>query len=253
MKTFSLQSGSNGNSFFVETADLRLLFDAGLTGAAAERRMAVHDRDIRDVDALFVSHEHPDHIRGAGVYQRKYGLPVYMTKRTQTATRCSLGKLTDLRYFESGDTIAFDHVKVHTVRTAHDAVDGVCFIVESNGKRLGIFSDMGHPFDGLAELVGSVDAAYIECNYDSEMLASGLYPEYLKARIRGPHGHLSNHDTACLLRACGRKLPKWIAVAHLSAENNQPNLAIGAQHKAVGQDYPVHLASRYESSEVLSV
>jgi len=253
MKTFSLQSGSNGNSFYVQADGLCLLFDAGLTGAAAERRMSVHGRDIRNVDALFVSHEHPDHIRGAGVYQRKYGMPVYMTQKTREATRCPLGKLHDVRYFQSGDTISLDRVKIHTVPTAHDAMDGVCFVVECDGKRLGILSDLGHPFEGLADLLRSVDAAYIESNYDPDMLAAGPYPEPLKARIRGPHGHLSNHDVASLLLACGRNLPKWVALAHLSADNNHPDLAIGAQHRAVGTSYPVYLASRYDCSGMLAV
>ncbi|MCH9035387.1 MAG: MBL fold metallo-hydrolase [Planctomycetes bacterium] len=127
MRTFSLQSGSNGNSFYVEVDGVRLLFDAGLTGAAAERRMAVHGRDIRDVTALFVSHEHPDHIRSAGVYQRKFGLPIYMTRKTQDATRCKLGKPIEINYFRSGDTVSLNGVRVHTHPTAHDAVDGVAF------------------------------------------------------------------------------------------------------------------------------
>lgn len=253
MRTFSLQSGSNGNSFYVEVDGVRLLFDAGLTGAAAERRMAVHGRDIRDVTALFVSHEHPDHIRSAGVYQRKFGLPIYMTRKTQDATRCKLGKPIEINYFRSGETVSLNGVRVHTYPTAHDAVDGVCFIVEGGQRRLGIFSDLGHPFQELLPLVESVDAAYIECNYDPDLLASGSYPPHLKARIQGPRGHLSNHDTAELLSACGASRPNWVAVAHLSRENNTPELAIGALHEAVGHTYPVHLASRYECSPVLDV
>ena len=141
----------------------------------------------------------------------------------------------------------------HTHPTAHDAVDGVCFIVEGGQRRLGIFSDLGHRFQELLPLVESVDAAYIECNYDPDLLASGSYPPYLKARIQGPRGHLSNHDTAELLGACGHSRPNWVAVAHLSQENNTPELAIGALHEAVGHTYPVHHASRYECSQVLDV
>jgi len=253
LKTFSLQSGSNGNSFYVELDGVCLLFDAGLTGAAAERRMSAHGRDIRDVDALFISHEHPDHIRGAGVYQRKFGLPIYMTERTQDATRCKLGQPIDITYFKSGDTVPINGVRIHTYPTAHDAVDGVCFVVEGGRRRLGIFSDLGHAFPELLPLVESVDAAYIECNYDSGLLASGSYPEELKARIQGPHGHLSNDDTAALLAACRRSRPKWVAVAHLSEQNNTPELAIGALHEALGDSYPVHHASRYDCSNMFVV
>jgi phosphoribosyl 1,2-cyclic phosphodiesterase len=251
--TFSLQSGSNGNAIYVEANGVRLLFDAGITGAMAERRMAVHGRNIHDVDAVIISHDHADHIRCAGVYQRKFGLPIYMTRRTQSAAWCSLGKLTDVRYFESGDTLSFGEVMVRTTRTAHDAADGVAFVVECEGRRLGILTDLGHPFAGLQHILEDVDAAYLESNYDPDMLEAGSYPAQLKARIRSDHGHLSNEEAARLIHACGRERPRWVAVAHLSGENNRPELAIAAQYSLVGRDYPVHLAPRGEVSSLLSL
>lgn len=251
--TFSLQSGSNGNSVYVEADGVRLLFDAGITGAMAERRMAVHGRDVRDVDALIISHDHADHVRCAGVYQRKYGLPVYMTRTTRAATWCNLGKLSDVRYFRSGDTLTFGDVAVHTSRTAHDAADGVAFVVECAGKRLGILTDLGHPFQGLLNILESVDGAYLESNYDAHMLETGTYPPQLKARIRGDRGHLSNDESAQLVRACRRRKPRWVAVAHLSLDNNRPELAVAAHHAAVGRDYPVHHAPRYECSGLFNV
>ena len=255
VQTFSLQSGSNGNAIFVEANGVRLLFDAGISGVMAERRLAVHGFDIRGVDALLISHDHVDHVGCAGIYQRKYGLPIYLTRRTHEAAARAheLGKLTDTRYFRPGESLTFGGVTVHSVPTAHDAVDGVAFVVESMGKRLGILTDLGHPFDGLQRLLESVDAAYLECNYDAEMLENGHYPLFLKRRIRGPGGHLSNNDAAELLRSCGRNRPRWIAVAHLSEDNNRPELAIAAQHDAVGKQYPVYHASRHESSELLTV
>ncbi len=253
MRTFSLQSGSNGNAIYVEANATRLLFDAGISGRMAERRMSIHGRGIRDVDAVIISHNHNDHLRCAGVYQRKFNLPIYMTRRTHAATWCDLGRLSDVRYFTSGDTLTFGDVTVHTVRTGHDAADGVAFVVECEGKRLGILTDLGHPFAGLQDVLESVDAAYLECNYDPEMLAVGPYPARLKARIRGAGGHLSNDEAAMLLDACGRRRPRWIAVAHLSEENNHPQLAIEAQRRALGRDYPVYHASRSNTSELLIV
>lgn len=253
MRTFSLQSGSNGNSIYVEANGVRLLFDAGISGLTAERRMALHGRDIRDVDALIISHDHIDHVRCAGVYARKYALPVYMTQRTLEATWCDLGAIPDLRFFNSGDRLEFGHVVVHTIRTPHDAADGVAFVVECDQKRLGILTDLGHPFAGLQELLGEVDGAYLETNYDPRMLERGSYPLHLKSRIRGPGGHLSNHEAAALLKSCGRRRPKWMAVAHLSEDNNHPDLAVAAQHDAVGRTYPVFHASRNRVSEVFEV
>jgi phosphoribosyl 1,2-cyclic phosphodiesterase len=251
--TFSLQSGSNGNSIYVEANGTRLLFDAGITGAMALRRMAEHGRDIRTVDALIISHDHVDHIRCAGVFQRKFGIPIYATRRTLSATWCRLGKLYDVRYFESGDVLRFGHVAVHTVRTPHDAADGVAFVVECEGRRLAILTDLGHPFAGLQDILELVDAAYLECNYDPHMLEHGSYPPPLKERIRGSGGHLSNNESAQLLRTCSRRRPKWVAVAHLSEENNRPDLAVAAQHSAVGRDYPVFHASRYRASPLMTV
>ena len=255
MLTFSLQSGSNGNAIYVEANGVRLLFDAGISGRMAERRMAVHHRDIRDVHAVIISHYHSDHVRCAGIYQRKFGLPIYITSRSHAtaAMWCDLGKLSDVRYFRSGDCLMFSDVVVHTVRTAHDATDGIAFVVECEDRRLGILTDLGHPFRGLRGILESVNAAYLECNYDPAMLAAGTYPPRLKARIKGPGGHLSNNESAGLLRACRRSRPHWIAVAHLSENNNTPELAIGAQHEVVGRDYPVHHASRYDASELLEV
>lgn len=251
MITFSLQSGSNGNSIYVEADGVRLLFDAGISGKCAMERMAAHGRDIHAVDALLISHDHVDHVRGAGVFQRKFGMPIYITRETQSAIWCNLGRLRDVRYFRSGDSLAFGRVTVHSIRTPHDARDGVAFIVECDGRRLGIFTDLGHCFPALPALLQSVHAAYLECNYDPEMLDGGPYPWHLKERIRGPGGHLSNDESAALLQHCGRCLPEWIAVAHLSAENNRPELALDAQRRAVGQLYPVHHASRYGVSGLL--
>ena len=234
---------------------MRLLFDAGISGKMAEQRMAERGRDIRDVDALIISHEHSDHLRCAGIYQRKFGLPIYITHHTHTrgARWCNLGRLSDVRYFTSGETLDFKGVSVHTIRTAHDAADGVAFVVECERKRLGILTDLGHAFPGLQSVLESLDAAYLECNYDPELLARGTYPPALKARIRGPRGHLSNDDSARLLQATGRRRPRWIAVAHLSEENNRPELAIGAQIAAVGRDYAVHHAPRHSPSEMLTL
>lgn len=253
MITFSLQSGSNGNAIYVEADGVRLLFDAGISGVAAERRMAVHGRDIRDVDALIISHDHSDHTRCAGVYQRKFSVPIHMTRATHDAARWCLGNVHDVRHFASGASLTLGGVRVHTIRTPHDAADGVAFVVEGDGKRLGILTDLGHPFDGLDALLASVDAAYLESNYDPAMLAGGSYPPHLKARIRGAGGHLSNDEAAGLLKGCGRKRPAWIAVAHLSEHNNRPELAVAAQRRAVGETYPVFHAPRTGCSELWTI
>jgi phosphoribosyl 1,2-cyclic phosphodiesterase len=251
--TFSLQSGSNGNAIYVEAAGVRLLFDAGISGRQARLRMAQHDRDIRSVQAVLLSHGHSDHTRFAGVYQRALKVPVYATLATAHAAAAYSSKKGEVRLFLPGDTLHFGAVSVHALPTPHDAEQSVAFVVTCEGQRLGILTDLGHPFAALARLLPDLDAAYLESNYDPDMLAAGSYPPELKARIRGDGGHLSNVEAAALIKGCGRRRPKWIALAHLSEHNNSPELALETHRAVLGRHYPLTVASRYRVSEVLSV
>lgn len=245
MITISLQSGSSGNSIYVEANNTRLLFDAGICGIRAERRLADHGFDIRRVDALILSHDHSDHIRFAGVYQRKYGIPIYVTPATLKAghARHNLGTLSDIRYFCAGDTLRFGNLFVQTIPTMHDGADGSAFAVSHEGKRLGILTDLGHAFEGLGKVVSFLDAVYLESNYDPEMLETGPYPVFLKRRIHGPGGHLSNAEAAELLGAHGGRL-KWACLAHLSEQNNHPDIAIKTHRTIAKPSYTLHVASR---------
>jgi phosphoribosyl 1,2-cyclic phosphodiesterase len=243
--TYSLQSGSNGNAIYVEAGAVRLLFDAGISGKMAEGRMRVRGHEIRDVTALIISHDHADHMRCAGIYQRKFGLPIHMSVRTHQAYRENLGALKNVRYFEVGQSLRFGSVIVHTVPTPHDAADGSVFVVEHDGRRLGILTDLGHSFDALGRLLSTLDAAYLESNYDPNMLAAGPYPPHLQARIRGSGGHLSNQESAALVRESARRL-QWVVLSHLSEQNNRPELALETHRREVGPRFPLYVASRYD-------
>ena len=146
----------------------------------------------------------------------------------------------------------FGGAGVRTIPTPHDARDGVCFVVEAEHKRLGILTDLGHVFPGLEELIRSLDAVILESNYEPDLLERGPYPPYLKARIRGPRGHLSNVEAADLLARCGRNL-RWAALGHLSEQNNSPDVALRRGRQAVGDVVCVHLASRYEPTALMEV
>ena len=250
MITFSLNSGSNGNAIYVEAGDVRLLFDAGISGKQAEGRMRVHKRDIRDVQAIIISHDHSDHVRCAGIFQRKFGLPIYATPRTHQAIRGLIGRVDDVRHFSPGERLDFGDVCVHTLRTPHDGVETVCFIVEHDRRRLGIFTDLGHPFAALRDALADLDAAYLESNYDPDMLWHGPYPVELKRRIAGQGGHLSNDEAAEIIRAAASPRLRWLALAHLSEHNNAPDLALSTHRRYVGKLLPLRVASRYEVGEV---
>ncbi len=254
MKLISLQSGSNGNCLYVEAAGVRLLFDAGISGKCAESRLASHGIDIRDVNALLISHDHTDHISHSGIFQRKYGMPVHVTKRTLSAAeqRKKLGKLHTVCHFRPGSVLDFGGVRVETVPTTHDATEGVGFVVDDGTSRLGILTDLGHVFEGLSNVVSTLDAVFIESNYDPRMLAQGPYPAYLKARISGASGHISNAECARLILDHGRGL-KWACLGHLSEQNNRPDIAIATHREIAGNRTRLHLASRHAASDVFSI
>jgi phosphoribosyl 1,2-cyclic phosphodiesterase len=239
MEVISLQSGSSGNCVFVRSGDTRLLFDAGISGSKAQSRLAACGYDIRSCDALILSHEHSDHISGVGVFHRKFGLPVYANQRTWNATqsRSATGCIGSPNHFVSGESFQIGCLRIDPIRTPHDAVEGVCFVIEDSksGERFGLLTDLGHAFDGLAEVISSLDAVLLESNYDDRMLRHGPYPRYLKERIAGKAGHISNDDSAELLDAAQSDQLQWACLGHLSAHNNSPDIAL-ATHRSRHQD-----------------
>ena len=235
MHVIALQSGSNGNCIYVEAGERKLLFDAGISGSRASGRLAQHGRDVTDVDAVLISHDHVDHCRGMGIFHRKFGLPIYVTAKTYgAASRYPLGRIDGPNHFTAGETLRFGKLTVETVATPHDGADGVVFVVDDGRHRLGILTDLGHVFDELESIVGSLDAVVLESNYDPGMLANGPYPDFLKQRIKGPGGHISNFEAANILRSNASGRLKWVCLAHLSADNNTPSLALTTHRRIVG-------------------
>jgi phosphoribosyl 1,2-cyclic phosphodiesterase len=189
-----------------------------------------------------------------GVFHRKYRIPIHITGKTYQAARrwCSLGRIDGIKWFVAGDSLKFNHVTVHSIPTPHDGVDGVAFVIDDGQRRVGILSDLGHAFDGLRDVLRSLDAVVIESNYDEEMLEYGRYPPHLKARIKGPGGHLSNVDCAQLVRE-GMDRLQWACLCHLSEENNCPEIALRTHTEHLGPEVRVHIAPRYSATEVLRI
>ena len=256
MEVIALQSGSNGNSYYVSAGNRQLMFDAGISGSVAEQRLAQHGRDINKVEALFITHDHSDHSRCMGIFHRKFGHSVFVTERTYRAAchSSSLGHIDNVQFFVAGDTISFGDVLVHSIPTPHDSEDGVVFVVEHDDKRVGILTDLGHVFPGLKDVLLSLDAVIIESNYDPEMLECGFYPERLKRRIRGPGGHISNNEAAHLLRdSMFFNRLRWACLCHLSEENNCPNVAVDTHRRILGAKLPIYVAHRDGASDVLEI
>ena len=245
IRAVALASGSNGNSLYVETPDVRLLIDAGVSGKRLAERAATRDVDLRTVDALLLTHNHGDHVCGAGVIHRRYGVPVLATRGTWSVVGRRLGRVREVRTFRAGESLRFGKTVVESIPTPHDGVDGVAYVVSGGGRRVGALTDLGHPFRGLASTLAGLDAAFLEANYDPEMLRSGPYPEELKDRIAGPGGHLSNGECVELAReaAVAGRL-RWLALSHLSGENNAPDLALRAADDLRERGVQVVLAGR---------
>ena len=252
MKVVSLQSSSNGNCIFVETRGLRLLFDAGLTGEKTRERLAEAGIDVRSVHGVLISHDHSDHVKGAGVLQRKFDLPIWITRKTCEAAANQRVHLKSPQFFKAGERLCFDkNIVVETLPTPHDAVDGVGFIVDDGSTRFGILTDLGHVFPELERIFPTLDGVLIESNYDPKMLeVNQNYPIWLKNRIRGKNGHLSNHDAASLIKNAGSRL-RVACLGHLSQENNTPELAVEPyQAKSFKRSLPIRIASRFKCVEL---
>ena len=246
MRVIPLQSGSAGNCCYVETDGVRLLFDAGIGARRVADRLAAHGVDPRRIDALIVSHEHSDHVGAAGALARRFGFPVHITRPTWERSARAFAPTDPVRHFVAGETLrfasTFGEVRVETIPTPHDAVDGVAFVIDDGRHRLGIMTDFGHVFAGLAGALASCDAAVLESNYDAAMLADGPYPWFLKRRISGPGGHISNTDAGELIASHGARL-RWACLAHLSETNNRPELALSAVRAALSRRLDLHIAA----------
>jgi phosphoribosyl 1,2-cyclic phosphodiesterase len=220
----SLNSGSNGNCYYIGNEKDAVLIDAGISCRETERRMMRLGLSPKKVRAVFISHEHSDHIRGLPVLARKYQLPVYITPGTHR----SCGSLSAPDHL-SIPFLAFQPVRIGELEITafpkfHDAADPHSFVIECRGTTVGVFTDIGNPCPNLVGHFKKCHAAFLEANYDDEMLDKGRYPYFLKTRIRGGHGHLSNRQALELFQAHRPEFMTHLLLSHLSRDNNNPQL-----------------------------
>jgi phosphoribosyl 1,2-cyclic phosphodiesterase len=219
----SLNSGSNGNCYYIGNGTEAVLIDAGISCRNTERRMIRLGLPIRDVKAIFITHEHTDHTRGSEMLSRKHGIPVYITEKTYRNSRLNF-ETGAWQPFTAGTPVQIGSLRVHPFSKWHDASEPHSFTVSANALTAGVFTDLGMACENVIQHLGQCHAAFLEANYDEHMLANGRYPVYLKQRISGMEGHLSN-DQALELFTTHR--PPWmqlLVLSHLSAENNNPGL-----------------------------
>lgn len=232
MRVCLLASGSKGNSIFVEAGFGKVLIDAGLSARELLLRLAAIGVEGGELDAILISHEHTDHVRGAGALARKFKLPLLVSDPTCRAGNASLGK-TEIIEFESGSPFSFKEMRIDPFPTTHDAHDPVGFLIECDEGIIGIATDLGIATRLVQEKLKGCTALVLESNHDEEMLSNGPYPWPLKQRIRSRHGHLSNSESAALLDEVIHPGLQAVFLAHLSEVNNDPGIALDTARRLV--------------------
>jgi phosphoribosyl 1,2-cyclic phosphodiesterase len=230
-----LGSGSEGNATLVEGGSARVLLDAGLGPRQLAERLQSAGVDPTSLDAVFLSHEHGDHARGAAAFSRKWGVPLAATRKTFEAAGFDLQRLPPVQPLEPGDELVLRRLSVRAVSVPHDAARPLAFVVCAGQSSFGHATDLGHLSRGLVSALGECDAVLVESNYDPAMLRDGPYPWSLKERILGPFGHLSNGDAARLLEKGLGARCRVVVLAHLSRKNNHPELALLAAEEALAR------------------
>jgi phosphoribosyl 1,2-cyclic phosphodiesterase len=234
MNVCLLASGSKGNALLISSARSRLLIDAGLSARELSRRLALAGVAPESLDAVLVSHEHVDHVRGLGVLSRRWRVPVYV-HYAAAAVLSDQQRPDVLREFDSGAELAIGDFGVRVFPVTHDAAAPVGFTISGPAGKLGIATDLGIATRLVAEELRGCRCLILEANHDEAMLRDGPYPWPLKQRIKGNHGHLSNRDSASLLaQLCWDGL-EALFLAHLSETNNHPDLAVAAAHDVLGR------------------
>ena len=261
----SIASGSSGNCIYVGTDTTHVLVDVGISRKRTEEGLNSLGICPGELDAIFVTHEHSDHISGLGVFSRKYNVPIYATPKTLDAIRgCrSLGAIDDglFQTVKADESFTIKDMTVNPMRISHDAADPVAYRFAHGRKKAAIVTDLGNYNDYTVDSLKGMDVLLLEANHDINMLQVGPYPYYLKQRILGDKGHLSNERAGQLLTRLIHDDLQAVLLGHLSKENNMPELAYEAVRVEMTmadegiavRDLPMHVARRNEVTPVIHI
>lgn len=247
----SLNSGSNGNCYYVGNEQEAVFIDAGLSCKETERRMQQLGLPMSRVKAIFVSHEHTDHISGLPVLAKKFNLPVYGTINTLRNSRIG-GTTISAIAMQPHKAAQVGGLSITAFPKFHDACDPHSFTISGEAVTIGVFTDLGRPCEQLVSHFKQCHAAFLEANYDEQMLVEGHYPPHLKNRIRGGHGHLSNAQALQLFTTHRPPFMSHLFLSHLSKENNCPRLVEKLFSSQAGNTEIV-VASRYKESGLYQI
>lgn len=252
MRVIVLSSGSKGNTTYIETDDTKIIIDMGNSCKYVKDKLKNIGVNAKDIDAIFLTHTHIDHIKGLKVFTKQYKTKVYLTK----------GMLEDLDYIENyniinTNKIQLNNINIDIIKTSHDAKDPVGYIINNNNKSIVYITDTGYINKKYFELLTNRDIYILESNHDIEMLNNGKYPFHLRQRILGDKGHLSNYDSAKYISAFMGNKTKYIVLAHLSEENNTQELALQTLKKRLNKTNQkvnkIIVATQNQETEMLEV
>lgn len=260
MKFCSLFSGSSGNSIFIASRDTKILIDAGLPGKSIEGALKEIDEEPKNIDAIFITHEHSDHIKGVGVMSRKYNIPVYANEKTWEKMQGLIGNIKEqnIRIIDR-KSLNIKDMDIITYNIPHDAAAPLGYAVYTEGKKVCVATDLGNFTEEVKSNIKDADIILLESNHDIEMLKFGPYPYVLKRRILSDVGHLSNEACGNAIVEIMTEKPKRIILGHLSNTNNYPDLAyqtviniLNDNKVKIGEDVFLSMADRSKPSSYIS-
>lgn len=247
----SLNSGSNGNCYYIGNSEEAVLIDAGISCRETEKRMARLGLSMSRVKAIFISHEHTDHIAGVVTLANKYQLPVYISTGTHFYSGLTL-ELSLIKPLLPYAPVTIGDLVITAFPKLHDAAEPHSFIVNDSKVKVGVFTDIGKPCEHVIRNFKECHAAFLEANYDEEMLAQGSYPRHLKNRISGGKGHLSNAQALLLFRMHRAPHLNHLLLAHLSKNNNHPQL-VEDLFKQYAGNTTIAVAGRYKETPIYCI
>ncbi len=254
----SLSSGSKGNCYLIKSGENGILVDAGISAKKISEGLAQIGMNIDNIQGILITHEHSDHTKGIATLTKKYGIPVYANWQTWEALKLNINEEKRL-IFETGCLFAIGDIRIKPFPIAHDAVEPVGFSIFKDNVQISTITDTGHISDEMLEEIKNADILVLEANHDVNMLKIGRYPWFLKQRILGSHGHLSNEDAGSTLVKIIKAEPKprQILLAHLSHENNFPEMAyqtikniLEEDNLYIGKHFRMNTIIREEISEI---
>ena len=265
MRIGTIVSGSSGNSVYVGDRDTNILVDIGVSTKRVVAGLTDYGVDPATLNGIFITHEHSDHIQGLGVFSRKYNIPIYATKGTikGIVSSKSLGNFDKelLNEIRTDDNISIGDITARPFKVSHDANEPCAYTFSNGRDKVAVATDMGIFDDYIINNLRGVDSLVLEANHDINMLMVGSYPYYLKQRILGNKGHLSNENCGRLLNKILHDDFKGVILGHLSKENNYPELAYETVKAEIslgpgqykGSDFPIYVAPRSENSKMFEI